>query len=314
MKRLLIATAVVALVVIASLWIIDEWRTTHRTVADSSYEPSIRAPLFHAPAPLLLFDEAHRNRHRLNETYAPFLKLATAAGVKVEPLREPATPQSLQPAAALMIVTAQGPADPGDQPAFTSQEIAAIRDFVANGGGLILIVDHYPFADAAQGLADTFGVELSRGMTFDAEHADKSVNDESQLVFSRANGLLAAHPVTRDLDSVVIFTGASMSVPHGATGILMVGDNATDLLPSVKVVKDGSDTRTIVDYPASQPARGRALGVVLEHGRGRVAIIGDSAMLTAQYDRKTARTYGFTSKGFDNERFALNLLRWVIGP
>jgi len=301
----------------ASAWLFFAWRSAHRTVADSSYEPASRKPLFSEPRPLLLFDEAHRNHHRVSGTYQPFARLATAAGITVRPLSEGPRAQNLESAAALMIVTAQGPSDPGSQTAFTAQDIGAIRGFVAAGGGLILVVDHYPFADAAHDLAGAFGVQLARGMIVDAEHADRSAGDDSQLVFSRANRLLASHAITDGpgdgkVGSVVVFTGVSMSVPPGATGLLLTGAGAKELVPSVEEQESGGKRLTIVKYEESRPAGGEAMAIALEHGRGRVVILGDSAMLTAQYDRKTSRRYGLSSPGFDNERFAWNLLRWVV--
>jgi len=165
------------LIVASSAWLFVEWRAAHGTIADSSYEPAIHTPLFSNPRPVMLFDEAHRNRHALNGSYKPFRKLATVTGMVVQPLREAPTARNLHGAAALMVVLALGPTDPGDQPAFSSGDVSVIRDFVADGGGLILVVDHYPFADAAPKLANAFGVELSRGMTVDEEHADKTAND-----------------------------------------------------------------------------------------------------------------------------------------
>lgn len=313
-KRILLACSVL-IATAAATWAVIEWRSAHRTVGDSSYQPSLTAALFQGPAPVLLFDEAHRNLHSISGTYEPFALLARRTGLMIRALRTPPTAQTLAEASALMIVTAQGPEDPGDQPAFSSADIAAIRTFVADGGGLVLVVDHFPFADAVQSLARAFGVELSRGMTFDTEHARPE--DESQLVFSRSNGLLAAHPITkpasgRGVDSVEVFTGTSMSIPPGATALLATGPNAKDLIPSVSVVEDGRDRRTVVDYRESQPGSGRALAVALLHGRGRVVIVGDSAMLTAQFDRKTSKRFGLTTPGADNELFAAHLLRWVI--
>jgi len=72
------------------------------------------------------------------------------------------------------------------------------------------------------------------------------------------------------------------------------------------------DTQTLVDYSESRPAGGRAMAIALAHGRGRVVIVGDAGMLTAQYDRRKSRRYGLTSPGFDNERFAVSLLRWIV--
>jgi len=56
-------------------------------------------------------------------------------------------------------------------------------------------------------------------------------------------------------------------------------------------------------------AEGRALGVALEAGRGRVAVLGNAAMITAL--RRDGMAVGFNRGGNDNVRLTLNLLHWL---
>src|SRR6185436_10088602 len=51
--------------------------------------------------------------------------------------------------------------------AFTDEEITAVRDWVKEGGALLLIADHLPWAAAANKLASAFGVHYSGGHALD---------------------------------------------------------------------------------------------------------------------------------------------------
>ena len=68
--------------------------------------------------------------------------------------------------------------------------------------------------------------------------------------------------------------------------------------------------------PASEkiPAAGRAQGVSFELGKGRVVVLGEAAVLTAQVlrtqDGKEQR-YGMNRPGNDDRQFALNIMHWL---
>lgn len=64
--------------------------------------------------------------------------------------------------------------------------------------------------------------------------------------------------------------------------------------------------------PGRRPAAGgRAMGLAFEHGRGRVVVMGEAAMLTAQVAGPQRRPMGMNVPGNDDRRFALNVLRWL---
>jgi hypothetical protein len=62
-------------------------------------------------------------------------------------------------------------------------------------------------------------------------------------------------------------------------------------------------------------AAGRALGVALKYGKGRVVITGEAGMLSAQILREGQASYpfGMNVPGFDNRQLALNLFHWLSG-
>src|SRR6185503_3279131 len=100
-----------------------------------------------------------------------------------------------------------GKGDLNDTPAFTNDETEIIKNWVTNGGSLLLIADHYPFGSAVENLGNSLGIDFQKGMVQDSVYYDKGSNDESQLEFSRENKLLAEHAITEGVNKVITFTG-----------------------------------------------------------------------------------------------------------
>jgi len=168
---------------------------------------------------------------------------------------------------------------------------------------LLLIADHAPFGGAAAVLASSFGVEMSKGYTFDPQHSVAGA--PTQLVFSRENKLLASHPITEGrseserLKLVRSFTGQSLKGPEGSAAILMLSDNAVDRLTFAS--------------QESVPAAGRAQAVALKFGKGRVLVQGEAAMLSAQVSGPDKRTMGMNVPGNDDRQYVLNVMHWLSG-
>jgi hypothetical protein len=59
------------------------------------------------------------------------------------------------------------------------------------------------------------------------------------------------------------------------------------------------------------PAESYAQGFALTHGRGRIVVVGDAAMLTAQLRRFDGLSIGMTTRGYDNRQLALNIMHWL---
>jgi hypothetical protein len=271
---------------------------------DASYPVDVAPPAYTARHPRVLFEEAHHNRHKTTTSYRPFATLLENDGYDLIPLREAVTPAALAPAEALIVVLAMGRDDANLTLAFTEAECDAIESWVRGGGSLLLVTDHFPFGQDVANLTRRFGVESSGGMAFDAQHSEPG--DDSQLVFSHENGLLADHPITRGVRRVVTFTGESL---RGGTPLLRLAETAVNRPATPHVSRDGNDTRVQVVYGDPQPARGWSQGVTVEHGRGRVVVLADAAMLSAQRDG--ARRIGMNYPNCDNRQFALNVMHWL---
>lgn len=275
--------------------------------ADPEFDTSVAHPAYKKDGPRVMFDEAHHNFHTSDGRYKPFVDLLVNDGYNVIRNRQPFVKTRLSGFKILVIANALGAEEDDDKgaadSAFTAEEIAAVADWVKGGGALLLIADHAPFGGAASVLANSFGVDMSKGYTFDP--ANSVAGNPTLLIFSRENKLLANHPIaegrneTERINLVRSFTGQSLKGPEGSVEILKLADSATDK----------------PEYTAetSTPAAGRAQAIALKFGKGRVVVHGEAAMLSAQISGADKHPIGMNVPGSDNKQYALNLLHWLSG-
>jgi hypothetical protein len=182
---------------------------------------------------------------------------------------------------------------------------------VRQGGALLLITDHQPTGAAAQRLATRLGVRMSNATVVDTaagHHLDGYV--ESNLEFSRQNGLLLDHAIASGrnaaerVNRVAAFGGQSLDGPSNAACLLALGRTAFEFRPPSR------DTMA--------PA-GDCLGLAFALDRGRVVVLGEAGMLSAQVvtedgpNGKTTHPWGMNWPDFDNRQLALNIVRWLSG-
>ena len=75
------------------------------------------------------------------------------------------------------------------------------------------------------------------------------------------------------------------------------------------------------DYPqqvapegSGRSAAGRAQGVALQVGRGRVVVLGEASMLGAfTLRRGQDYAFGMNRRDHGNRQFAINIVRWLAG-
>ena len=274
---------------------------------DLEFNTSVENPAYKKEGPRVMFDEAHHNFHTIEGRYKPFVDLLLNDGYRVVRNRQPFTKTTLSSYKVLVISNALGAEEDddagADSSAFTEEECQAVQDWVKDGGALLLIADHAPFGGAAATLAARFGVDMSKGYTFDKENS--VAGNPSSLIFSRENKLLASHPITEGrnekerINIVRSFTGQSLKGPEGSVSILNLSDGAKDA--------PGSDAQTSVS------AAGRSQAVALKFGKGRVLVQGEAAMLSAQVSGQEKRQRGMNVPGNDNKQYALNLMHWLSG-
>jgi len=277
-------------------------------IADPHFNAKVESPAFTKHFPRVLFDEAHYNSDTTNGRYKPFAELLFNDGYHVVVNRQPFTKASLKTFKILVVVNPLGAEEMDDDgaegPAFTKEECDAVSDWVRSGGALLFVADQVPFGSAAAILAKRLEVDMSKGYTTDPANADKELNDPSVIVYSRENHLLAEHAITNGrndaerVNRVIIFTGQSLKGPTGSDAFLKLGDSAVDNVASPG--KSGS-------------AAGRAQGIAYRLGKGRVVVLGDAAMLSAQVTGSDNRPFGMNIPDIDNRQLALNIMHWLSG-
>jgi hypothetical protein len=284
---------------------------------DREFDTFVPTPTYVREHPRVAYDEGHHNRHTAGGTYRPFVDLVRHDGYEVKTLHGGITAAALAPYRLLVIVGAKSDSDASDSAAFTDAECDAILAYVVGGGGLLIVTDHYPFGSAVETLGARFDVRMSKGMTVDPVAFDEESKDESQLVFSRDNGLLVSHPITEGgsarerVSRVVTFTGQSVRGPGDSVLILKLGPTAVNR-EAIPDVKHGfGTTRVEVQWGPGSPGEGWGQAVALARGRGRVVVLGEAAMLTAQRDGD--RRIGMNLPGNDNRQLALNIMHWLSG-
>jgi hypothetical protein len=275
---------------------------------DSAFHPSVAAAL-HAGRPAsVCIDEGHYNAHTATGRYRPLARLLTEAGYRVSRHRGAFSWKSLAPCALLVVANAAGgdryrigpinlPIHRGGErgdPAFTAAEVALVREWVGRGGGLLLVADHAPFGQAARALAEAFGVHMGGGFV-EVPRGSPAYAGRGKAVFTSQAGLLGPHPITSGLHRVMTFTGQSLT--GAGDPLLRLPADAVEFVPPGPVLKGIG-------------AGGHAQGLALDSGGGRVVVLGEAAMLSAQIDDRGEKM-GMNVPGTDNEAFALRIFRWL---
>ncbi len=263
---------------------------------DWSYAPVVD-DAENIPIPIILFDEGHNNFHIANKSYYGFTKLLTADGYNIRALDGPfvddptATPvsdfQHQKNLANILVIASPCQAVPcntsiGD--ALTDLEVTEIHQWVEQGGSLLLIIDHPPFAQTTN-LALAFGIDVNQvtvpTVVFDTANTSNNIlNPNSDLVLGRNT--------TEAVSYVKTFTGSSFSI------------NPNPPLDA-----------TFEPILELQP--GFYQGMAIKVGAGRVYLSSEAAMFTTQlFDDGTPWGMHVASAAF-NEQFLRNIIHWLDG-
>jgi len=304
-----------AAALISSLWVamtIVTGRSDAQQVADTLFKANIGSPAYkEATGPTVLLDEGHHNFHTMAGRYLAFTRVLQQDGYVVKPHRGRLVQNDLGGAKILVIANALAKENEDDwnlptPSAFDSAEIAAVRNWVNDGGSLMLIADHMPFPGAAGLLASKFGVLVGNGFALDAG------TESGRMRFSRSDSSLADHAITRGrnaserVDSVISFTGQAFRLDGTGDALMKLGPNIVLLMPEV--------AWQFSKLTPSISASGMLQGAAIQYGRGRVAVFGEAAMFSAQLsgpDRAPAGMNDPTAP--HNAQFLLNVVHWLSG-
>ena len=251
---------------------------------DTAFRPVIDRPAHRrGTGPVVLIDEAHANFHTATGRYLPFAELLRRDGYIVKSSANRVTADNLRAGNVFVIAAAQQPP--------TIDEVTAIREWVADGGSLLLIADHPPSVEPVMDLASALGIRFRNAGAADPVTAGR-------LSFRRADGSLKNHPVTQGIDEVVTFSGSSFQLDAGGEPLLVFG-------PQVCSDRMG---------PNPLPLEGHLQGAVLRFGAGRVGVFGEAAMFSAQVTGANRAPMGMNAPiGKQNVQFLLNLIHWLTG-
>ncbi len=298
-RRLLPSTLAVALALAAAA------PAPAQQVADPNFDTKVAKPAYAKKGPRVLFDEAHHNFHTAAGRYKPFADLITSDGYRVTPNTRKFTRELLKGYDLLVISNALGAAamntPEASNPAFTDEECDAVRDWVRGGGALLLIADHAPIGAANANLGKRFGVEMSNAHTIDPQNTTPEGDNPGFIVYTRERGL-GDHAITKGrnaaerVNKIIAFTGQSLKGPSDAVAFMRLSDTARDV--------DRNSGRSI-------SAAGRAQGLAMKPGKGRVVVLAEAAMLSAQLAGPNKAFFGMNRPGTDNRRLALNLVHWL---
>lgn len=260
---------------------------------DPEFKTTVERPAYPKSAPRVMFDESHYNQNTSTNRYKPFADLLMSDGYRIVVNRQSFTKKSLDSFKVLIIVNALGEdidEETADKPAFTEDECVAVRDWVKDGGALLLIADADPFAKSVSELAKYFGIEMSGAVAVDGSKS-------SVIEYSRESGSLGDHPITQGretaekLQRIFVFEGQTLRGP-------------ADSFVFLKSPAENSE--------AKKSAAGQ--GLALKFGSGRVVALGDAEMLTALLsDPPQHEPIGMNYPDSDNKQLTLNIMHWLSG-
>lgn len=287
-----------------------------------SFHPYVSFPVYATEHPRVYFDAGHWNIHTAEGRYKPFADLMRNDGYEIVSHRGAFSREALSGFQILVVVNALGFRGAAQQfanivhldkhvhvtgSAFTDGECAAVREWVQRGGSLLLVSDHAPAGEAASALARAFAVGMTNWWAEEPNSHDEVTGNWGFLVFSRENGQLVDHPITRGrtpaeaLHRITTFTGQSLVPPEGSVSFLKLSPEAREY-PWSRSPDD-----------AFRPAANLAQAVAMRFGSGRVVIFGEAAVLTSQLAQGPgiALHFGMDWPGSDNRQLALNVMHWL---
>ncbi len=173
--------------------------------------------------------------------------------------------------------------------AYLAAEIIAIKDFVAAGGGLLLIGDGIGgnWRDMIDPLSNEFGIDWHD--TEYLEDSDDFIGLTNYVIYDGAN--IGTHPITQGVARIEV---------EQSTGLIDIGSGTA----LVKTDTDGTTT-----WSGGSPANDVAVFAATEYQSGRVVCISDAQFLVAAFDHDGDGMPLLFEH--DNILFTVNTFQWL---
>ncbi len=299
------AVVLLALVLAAS-------STAAQQIRDTSFRFENRSPAFpEATGPLVCIDEAHNNFHTADGRYWAFAELLREDGYRVEGFGGSFDPEGLLDC---NILVSANPGEVGmddaypHPSAFTRDDISELVRWVRGGRSLLLIVDHTPVPGAAADLGAVLGIHMLDGSA-------RGGPGGSPDVFQLENGTLIPHPILAGraegerVTRVATFGGTAFHTSVDFQPLMVFGPGST--------AQTGLNLN-LPDVAQSENPRfeiaGWLHGAAGRLGQGRLVVLGEAAMCTAQRSGRDQRPMGMNHpEAAQNPQFCVNVVHWLSG-
>ncbi|GAB4511234.1 MAG: hypothetical protein Tsb004_15350 [Allomuricauda sp.] len=269
---------------------------------DLEFEINIEVPKYQGETTALVgVDTSHNNLHTIEGGFRPFARLMEADGYQLQSIGR-ITEENLKPLNILIIANPIHPSNVGQwkRPianAFDPKEIRILQQWVQNGGSLMVVADHMPYAGATNALASAFGFKYEDGFVMNEKET------WPPEVYSKKQGNLLETIITEDIDSIAGFTGSGLRAPKGAIEIARFPNTHKLLIPEEAWQFENNTERL--------DATGLVMGAVMPFEKGKVAFFTEAAMFTAQIVQDRFKV-GFNSPmAPQNQQFVLNVMHWL---
>ena len=194
--------------------------------------------------------------------------------------------------------------------AFSEAEITILREWVGEGGALLLVLDHFPMSGAAQELGAAFGIEISNGLAADGALLPEQgvAQGAGSLVFERTEGGVADDPITNGrtpgqrVDALGFFGGSAFRLSPQGRSLLTFGSSFVSLLPEVMWQFSETTSREEIG--------GWSGGGVLRVGQGRVAIYGELGIFAGLAE---PQAWAERRPELQNPQLFMNTPHWLSG-
>ncbi|MCK0178693.1 hypothetical protein MWU50_05255 [Flavobacteriaceae bacterium S0862] len=295
------------------IFFISSTQLNAQQVIDSSFIYNVTNPVYSLnKGPIIFIDEYHNNDMSIDNRMFPLIKVLKEDGYQVKKLKEPISKSSINKADILVIISAlhKSNVDNWKLPtpeAFNDLEIRELLQWIKDGGSLLLVADHMPFPGAIKKLSSNLGVEWFNGFVLDSVNWGMST-------FSKRDGTLAKHPLVNGRNKnekvnwIATYYGSGFKLTDSTiTGLFSFNNKDEVSYQTQEAWKMDSNTPVIPSDVLFQAA-------VMKRGKGRVALIGEASLFSAQLVGKDKNPVGINFQNNNqNLQFVLNLLHWLSG-